>query len=331
MLEYIYTIVWSIFITLFGLYLYIRVAQKRGWVAKDAHKEGVMVVDRAGILLFALAVIAAPLIIFVTDAFKIYIALCLSVVLGSLIGLIDDFKDLGLKKAIMVMVAAVPIILLGTYLPHPYIPLVGRTRMTIVYILVIFALFSIFADACNMIDIFNGVLIMQGLAVLVPILVMSYLVGSELGMMLSLIGIGYSIGFLYWNKYPAKIFHGNIGAYGYGSLIVAIIILSAIDVPGVEFVSIVAFLPTIYNGFIYVFRTGFAPKSTVAREKRPVQLSGEYLTPNLDPDAAIDLTRIILLHGKATEKQLIKIYAILFLISSLLAILTGLGIIYRLL
>jgi len=334
LIETIATFFWVFILTTLGLYGYIRVAHRRRILARDAHKLGeTLVADRGGIIMFFIPLFALPLLL--TRAtidypiLEIYLALVLSVCIGAIIGLIDDFKDLKLKKALMVAGAGLPIIILKTYCPRPYIPFLGRTLMTIVYILFILILFSVFSDACNMIDIFNGVLIGQGIAILLPILILAILYNSNIGMILAAIGLGYSLGFLVWNRYPARVFHGNVGAYGYGSMISAIIILSALEIRGVEFVSVVAFLPAVFNGFLYVFNTRFAPRSKLARERKPVTYRDGYLSINPDPNAAINLTRLLLLYGKLSEKQLICLYYLLFAVASLLAMITGLLIFYH--
>ncbi len=313
----------SLLLTVVSLRVYISIAERRKWVALDAHKtEKRYVADRGGIVLFLIPVMAMPLLL-VGDQ-RIYASLCLAVISGCIVGLVDDFRDLGLKKAIIVAIAGLPIVLLRTYNPRPYIPLIGGTRMTIVYVLFIFVLFSIMADACNMIDIFNGVLVVQGLAILIPLAILSLLSGSELGILLSLVGIGYSIGFLAWNRYPARVFHGNVGAYGYGALLAAIVILSGTQVRGVEFVSIVAFLPSIFNGFIFVFNARFATRAKISLEEKPVLFRDGYLYANPNEAAHMDLTRLLLLPGKLTEKNLIVIYYTMFSISCILAVITGL-------
>ncbi len=324
--------IWAFLISFSLLYFYIKLAWKKRILAEDVHKPaGSLVANLGGIVLFSIPILALPILLIDTAylAYDTYLALVLSTLIGLIVGLMDDIRDLGLIKAGLVAFAGIPIVLLHIYLPRPYVPLIGRTRMTILYPLVILIFFSVFADACNMIDIFNGVLVGQALAVLFPLLIMSLLFGGEISLILVIIGLGYVLAFLFWNRYPARVFHGNIGAYGLGSLLSAIIILSALEVRGVEFVAIIGFLPAIYNGFIYVFNTRFAPRAKVARNKRAVLISGEYLEANRDPDAAIDLTRLLTIKGKLTEKQLIKIYYLMFLFSTLLAIITAILIFFE--
>ena len=329
LIEIILLFVWSFAISLILLYLHIRMAHKIGWLSPDAHKkEETYVVDRGGVILFLIPVIALPVILIDSEYMHVYMALSACVILGALTGFIDDFKDMGLKKAIIVIVAALPIILLGVYYPRPYIPFIGRTRMTLVYPLFIMVLFSVMADACNMIDIYNGILVLQGLAILVPLLIIGIVGGYKLCTYLVLVGIGYTVAFLIWNKYPARVFHGNVGAYGYGSMLAAIIVLSGLEAVGIEFISIIGFLPAVFNGFIYVFNTRFAPRSRVAQKKKSNFFKDGYLVPNIDPDAAVDLSRLFLLHGKMTEKDLINAYMVMFIISGVLSLATGLLILH---
>jgi len=310
------------------LYMHIKLAWRKKILAEDAHKiKKTLVANLGGIVLFLIPLLALPLLLFAdvlgSEAMNVYLALISSTLIGLVIGLIDDIKDLGLLKAGLVALAGIPIILLHVYLPRPYIPMVGRTRMTLLYPLVILAFFSVFADACNMIDIFNGVLAGQVIFVLVPLLILSLLFGGGVSTILIMIGLGYTLAFLLWNRYPAKVFHGNVGAYGLGAMLSAIIILSAIEVRGVEFVAIIAFLPAIYNGFIYVFNTRFAPRRKLSRSKKAVFFRDGYLEPNRDITAALNLTRLLTLKGRLTEKQLIIIYYLMFICSSFLATLTA--------
>ncbi len=334
--ELLFAFGWSFVLSYLLLYVYIRIAHKKGWLAKDVHKsQEVYVADRGGLILFLIPLLSVPLLYY--EFLYEYVAFVCSIILGLLVGLVDDLKDLGLKKAIFVMISALPILLVShlvesgyglLYNPRPYIPFIGFTRMYLVYPLFIMALYSVMADACNMIDIYNGTLLYQGLAVLFPLFIIAIMGMHTMSIILIAIGLGYTLGFLYWNKYPARVFHGNVGAYGYGVMLSSIMILSAKELIGVEFIAIIGFLPAIFNGFIYVFNTRFAPKSAVSRQLKSNFVENGVLKPNLNPDAAIDLSRLILLHGEMTEKELISMYLILFTISAVLALLTGVMIVH---
>lgn len=316
--------VWAFLLSLLLLYVHIKLAWRRQILAEDAHKTPKpLVANLGGIVLYSIPVLALPLLS--TAGEKVYLALVLSTVIGLTIGLIDDMRDLGLIKALFVALAGLPIILFEVYIPKPYIPIIGNVRMTLLYPLVVLAFFSIFADACNMIDIFNSVLVGQALAVLLPLMLFAILVGAKVPLILIAIGLGYVLAFLYWNRYPAKVFHANVGAYGLGSLLSAIIILSAATgLTGAEFVAIIGFLPAVYNGFVYVFSTRFAPRARLSREKKAVLFINGRLEANKDPNAALNLTRLLTIKGGLTEKQLIVLYYLMFLSSGLLATLTSL-------
>lgn len=326
MIMLILLFLWVFLLTVALLFVHIKLAWKFGFVSPDAHKEGnPKVANLGGLVLFLLPAFLLPAYVFFSEYSRVFLGLIVSTYIGLFVGLVDDFKSLGLKKAGIVALAGLPLLLLGLYEPHPYIPLIGTTRMTIIYPLFVLAIFSVFADASNMVDVFNGVLVGQGLAIFAAFLFVSVMYTSSLGLILSLVGLGYSLGFLVWNRYPAKVFHGNVGAYGYGSLISATIVLMALEIKGIEFVAIIAFLPAIFNGFLHVFRTGFAPRDRLKPELRPVQLDKEkwVIKPNLREDSGINLTKLLVSVEQMNEKQLIRWYYTLFFVSMLFAILTG--------
>jgi len=321
---------WAFSVTIILLYAYIRVATRRGWVARDAHKvEEKYVADKGGIVLFLMPLIIAPLITIGGVDTHVCIVFILSTSIGALVGLIDDFRDLGLLKAGFVMAAGVPILLFGLYNPRPYIPFLGTTRMFIVYPLFVLILFSVFADACNMVDIYNGILVGQGLAVLLALFGFSIIYGAWESTFIIIVGIAYSLAFLVWNMYPASVFHGNVGAYGYGAMLSCIVILVAREIPGAEFVAVIALLPTIYNGFIYVFNTRFSPRASIEEDRRSNFFVDGYLVANRNPNAVVNLSRLLLLHGKLNEKQMIVLYYTMFIVSSVLAFITGIFLFYR--
>lgn len=81
-------------------------------------------------------------------------------------------------------------------------------------------------NACNLTDGLDGLLSSVSVIVYLGFLGVGYLLGLSEIMLFSLAMIGTLIAFLYYNKYPAKVFMGDTGSFFIGGAIVGLSILS---------------------------------------------------------------------------------------------------------
>lgn len=319
------------FILIYGLTkYYINFAKKRGLLVPDAHKKDKpLIPTMGGVVLFSLIPLYLIAYLFLSD-YTVHrsiplnnelIAIISVIMISGLIGLIDDLKDLGLKKVFASIFVTIPILFFHAYYPRLMVPFVGRIRITIVYPILILLAVPIVVNAVNMVDTHNGVMLSASAFILAPLLLWSIILGDKISILYISVALGAVLGLFIWNKYPARVFPGNVGSYLLGGLLIVLIIIT-----GMEYVALVAMLPIILHGFYLLSSI----RGIMTRQKirmhagKPVFLKGEVIYPNLDPNAPFTLTRLLIIaFGPMTEKELVRKFYLLFGFSSFLAFITG--------
>jgi len=318
------------FIVIFLLLrLHISIARKRGILAPDVHKLGQpQIPTMGGVVFFSLIPIYLSLIYVIGEVthrrvpiFNEILAIIATITIAGLIGLIDDLHDLGLKKVPLTIVCVIPILVLRAYYPRLIIPFIGPIRITIVYPLLLIIAFPVVINAINMIDTHNGVMLSAVMSILTPLLIWALIKRDVISATYIVIALGATLAFFVWNKYPAKVFLGNVGSYFMGGLLIMLIVISKL-----EYIALVAMFPIILHAFYLLTSI----KGLMTREKigekigRPVLIKDAVIYPSLDPKAPLVLDRIILIaNGPMTEKELIKKFYTIFAFSAILALLTG--------
>ncbi|HID16699.1 TPA: hypothetical protein EYP26_00220, partial [Candidatus Bathyarchaeota archaeon] len=214
-------------------------------------------------------------------------------------------------------VASLPIVFLGAYDPRPALPFIGRVRLTIAYPLLIPFGIAVPANAVNMMDVLNGATpgtcAIVSLAALASLLLLGRVDEASLPAIL----LGALLAFYAYNKFPAKVFSGDVGSLSVGAALGAIAILG-----GIEVVMVVAMMPHIMNAFYGLSSIGrlYERREIQARPIR--MLEDGRLAVNLAKGAPITLTRIILAQGPLTEKGVLNVMLALTAFSSALAMVT---------
>jgi len=211
--------------------------------------------------------------------------------------------------------ASLPIIIFGTYVPRPVFPIIGKTRLTIVYPLLIIAGLAVSTNAVNMLDVFNGSMAGTCSILLLTLLISSIILGSNIGILLSAITLGSLIAFFYYNKYPAKIFSGDVGSLTVGAAIATIAVMGRLEI-----VTVVAMMPHIMN----VASIGGLLERRQIKARPTKVLADGRLAASKDPKAPITLARLILAGGPLYENEVVKVFILLSIYSGVLAILTAL-------
>ena len=241
-----------------------------------------------------------------------------AVLIAGAIGAIDDLRPLSPKlKPALTALAAAPILLLGTYNPHPFLPLIGSTRLTIIYpILILFAI-AVPANAVNMLDVFNGA--MSGTLAIVSLALglILLLSGNLTAASLALALLGSLVAFYLFNRYPARVFIGDTGSLAVGAAVGALAVIGRI-----EAATIVALAPYIMNAFYGLASVGRLYERREIKS-RPVRLRDDgMLEATADRNAPVTLTRLILAEGPLREPQIVHMMLLLTAVSSALAVLT---------
>lgn len=124
------------------------------------------------------------------------------------IGIVDDLIDLKstLKFIIQCLVSIIVIWKVGLFIN---LEIYGLSVIASYFFSIFIILF--FINAYNFIDGIDGIASMLGILYFIFFSVLSYSNGFQPGLMLSVSVIGALLSFLFYNKYPAKIFMGDSG------------------------------------------------------------------------------------------------------------------------
>jgi UDP-GlcNAc:undecaprenyl-phosphate/decaprenyl-phosphate GlcNAc-1-phosphate transferase len=218
-------------------------------------------------------------------------------------GILDDKYQLSAKyKLVGQIIAALIVAKTGLLIDLLNIPFIGEFDLSFALAFPLTVLWIIaITNAINLIDGLDGLAAGVSTIVIATIAIMAGLNGNVLILTLSLIVIGSTIGFLFYNFHPAKIFMGDTGALFLGY---AIAIISLLGV--YKSVTLFSFvIPLIILG-VPVFDTTFAIIRRLVNKK-----------PISAPDKGHLHHRLLSL-GLSHRKTVIMIYllSILFSVSA---------------
>ena len=296
---------------------FIEYLTKKGRVVLDYHKPGKPKVPRpAGPVLLMGIVISEIILYFLISDVKI-ISVLLTTIIAFIIGYIDDLKTMpGWFKPAALILAAVPIIVLGTH--GNYLNLIFDSAfIPILYILLILSIIPIVGNTINSIDVFNGVASGFIIITMIPLLVAVILFSNTNVFLIGLPLLFGCIAMYQYHKYPSKIFLGDSGTLLLGSMYAALSIVGNSEIIGV-----IALLPAVMNSFLFLSSV----KKIVEHRQvktRPVTICDDFrLMASKDIRAPATLVRLILARGPLSEQEIITRIFILGTFSSLLAIIS---------
>ncbi len=242
--------------------------------------------------------------------------------MAATIGLIDDISDLPQRlKAVAVAFSALPLMLVHLGAPVISFPfgfqLAFLGEIHLVYWLVLVPLgVTGVANAMNMSAGYNGLETGQISVIAASLLVVGQLRGSpDVALLVFGAILGCSAGMFYFNRYPARVFVGDIGTLGLGAGLAAGIILAHI-----EFYGLIAIAPAFYELAATLYYGG--KSSNLARKqacRSPTISQNGLLSP---PGGAgrYTLAYWILSKRSLGEKHLVYVLLLLYGISGLVAI-----------
>jgi len=182
------------------------------------------------------------------DGINISIFALLTVIsILAIVGLTDDllgWKHGGLSarfRIILALAAAIPLIVINAGDHVIFIPFLGSVNLGILYSLVLIPIGIAGATTTyNMLAGFNGLESGMGIIILGFLSFIAYVTGNSWLALVGLCMVAALIGFYFYNKYPAKVFPGDILTYSVGALIAIMAILG-----NFEKIAIFIFIPYI--------------------------------------------------------------------------------------
>jgi UDP-N-acetylglucosamine--dolichyl-phosphate N-acetylglucosaminephosphotransferase len=315
----------SFFVGLFLIPFWIRKAKEIGLVWEDMNKpeHPKNVAGSGGIGVFlafilgTLTYIAIKTFYFKSKDNLIEIFASLSVVLViAFIGVLDDllgWKKGGLSRRsrlVLLFFSAIPLIVINAGESN-----VMGISLGLLYPLIIIPLGIVGASATfNFLAGYNGLEASQGIIILSSLSLTTFLMGNKWLSIICLCMVAALIPFYIFNKYPAKVFPGNILTYSVGALIATIAILG-----NIEKITLFFFIP-------YIIETILKSRGKLVKQSfAKVNPDGSLELPYEKIYGLEHLAILILKKIKPSHKVYEK--DVVFLINAFQILIIGLGIV----
>lgn len=165
----------------------------------------------------------------------ILLAVLATVLITALIGILDDLFEMSQGvKALLPLLAALPLMAVYSGPTYITIPLLGRMEFGVLYALIVLPIgITGAANAVNMLAGFNGLEVGMGMIAMAALAVIAATIGATTSLILLLAGLGTLGATLYYNWYPAKILIGDVGTLSIGAIIAAAVIVGKFQTAGV--------------------------------------------------------------------------------------------------
>lgn len=322
----IITLILAFLVTLILTPYWIKRAKKAGLAGRDINKHerpltaesgGIVVV--AGFLISVLFYVGIKTFYFKTTTNLVEIfALLSTVLIITILGLIDDILGwkIGIKqwqKPLLCLLAAIPLMVINIGNTEMLLPFIGTINLGLIYPLLLIPIaISGASNGFNMIAGYNGLETGMGMIILGTLGIMVYSTGQTWLALIALCMVASLIAFLIFNKYPAKVFPGNIMTYAVGSLIASIAIMG-----NVERAAIILFIP--YFIELILKARGVFQKESFAKPNKDNSL--EPLYPKIYGLEHVMLRVLKKIRGKVYEKDIVRsLWLIEFIIALLILI-----------
>jgi UDP-N-acetylglucosamine--dolichyl-phosphate N-acetylglucosaminephosphotransferase len=266
----------------------------RGVVGKDLNKPGAPEVAEMGGIPVVIGFFAGASVMVALNGFtdEALLNASLTAILGAaFVGIMDDLFDLRQRhKAILPFVLALPLAV--TLDPEIYIPFVGLKDFGILMIPIAALAVTCAANAANMLEGFNGLGTGLGI-IMTSTLVLLSLIHNRLDAMYVLMPMLASlVAFLWFNKYPAKIFPGDTMMLFMGATLAAAGLLSDLQ------------LQTIFIFIPMIIEFGLKTRGHFEAENYASKSSNGYLEYHGRIES---LTHVLMKRFKLTEKTLVEL------------------------
>lgn len=323
MTELITPAIISCIVAFFTVYLttphLIKFLQKRNFSVKDVNKKNQVMVVRPGGPSIIAGIVVSEIILFIFYQANEILAIVATSFIAFVIGYVDDRKVMGgWFKPIALVMAAIPILLLGSHDSNLTFPLFGSVHIPILYLGIILVMIPITGNTINSIDVLNGVA--SGFMIIASFsLSIALFILQNYEMVIISLPLGFvSLAFYKYHKIPSKIFPGDSGALTLGAMYGAIAILGH-----VEIIAAIALLPAVINSFLFLSSMKRIVEHRQIKGK-PVDHTEDFkLKATNDQTAPVTLVRLILASGPLSEKEVGYMIFKLAIFSGFLAILSA--------
>ena len=236
---------------------YIKKAKQVGITGLDIHKPGSPAIAECGGVILVLAYLIGLFffIPFIVEDLNLeIIGTAATVLLASFIGFIDDIYETRWRiKVLTPLLGGVPLVVmrLGRATIQTPFGLLDFASLGLLGLILFFAVILPIAvtASANAVNMFAGLNGQEAGASLIMALAMLYLtvqVPKNIGFIILVPFIGALLAFLFFNRYPSKVFPGDIGTFGMGTVIACVAILADL-----ERAAIIMFIPHTVNAILF--------------------------------------------------------------------------------
>ena len=330
-LETIYLIISFIVgfvITLVIIPYIIRIMKRKGYTGIDIHKTSKTEIPESGgiSIIVGISITAILLIIFFPDLFNEILIFAITVVISGLIGYIDDRIKLRSRyKLLLTLFTGIVIFLANAVgfiqIESPTIPFLGKLRLNLIYPILAPLIVAVFANTVNMLEGYNGEGSGTSIIALLSLMACSIIWDSAEGLLFTVVSLAILIPFFIYNKFPAKIFPGDIGTLSIGAIFASIALIGSL-----EAAVFCALLIHVFNSFYVIYSVkGFFESSEILDNRSDIiLLENDFIKASNLKSAALTLPRLILAKGPMKEPDLVKNFYIISIVCGFFAILTTL-------
>jgi len=298
-------------VSYYGTRMWIQIAARAGFKARDMNKPGEKTAVRAGglaaVIAIAFGLMAYEVLHTYIEGYPIWLSSLLAVslllVLSGLLGFVDDIlgwkRGLAPRYRILLMAPiSLPLVVIKAGVSTLDLPLIGVVDFGVLYPLVLVPIGVLgAANAFNMIAGYNGLEAGMGLLLLSYTAVYAYVEGIDAVLLAALVGVAALAGFLIYNWYPARTFPGNNFTYAIGAYYASLVILGNFEKFGLA-------LFTLYFIELALYLRGL--RHGISKENFGVPQPDGTLRPPYDKVYSVThiaLIILIRLRGRATEKE----------------------------
>jgi UDP-N-acetylglucosamine--dolichyl-phosphate N-acetylglucosaminephosphotransferase len=230
----------------------IRKLKEKGHIVKDMYKKTMPNIPTNGglpIILISLFSLSILTLFYAKNITPINYTIIVVVVLFALFGLLDDMVNIGRPaKLVLLYYCAYPLIpfITTTFI---FLPFIGSVDLSIIYLqLIIPTYVPVVANLVNMHSGFNGLAPGLSLIVLVTLVLKAYFFGNIYMALFIVCLTGAVAAYFLFEKYPSRIFWGNVGALSIGAAIGCTIVTQGFIISG-----FIMLIPHTVNFLLYVY------------------------------------------------------------------------------
>ena len=247
---------------------YIAKAKASDWVGPDIHKTDKPMIPESGGIVWVFSYLISLFMLVPLYSVEIQlkiIAAGTTVLLAGLVGMVDDAIGFPWRvKSLLPILASVPLAVMRAGVTTVHVPFITVINLGILYYLIVIPVaVTACSNVVNQMAGLNGLEAGSSLIIGASLIGCTLLAGNQFGLILLVPYVGALLAFLWYNRYPSRVFPGDIGTFAFGATVAAFGVLS-----NLEQAVVICFLPHVFNSISILtgFMRGEPPESTMDKD-----------------------------------------------------------------